>query len=85
MMILRKRQKPQILNDLGLSDVPKILIKNKIDIKENEITKLDLNESYIDQITTSAKEGTGLLDLRSQLLSLSYLHLNKKQKIYITN
>ena len=74
-----------ILNDLGLSDVPKILIKNKIDIKENEITKLDLNESYIDQITTSAKEGTGLLDLRSQLLSLSYLHLNKKQKIYIPN
>ena len=74
-----------ILNDLGLSDVPKILIKNKIDIKENEITKLDLNESYIDQITTSAKEGTGLLDLRAQLLSLSYLHLNKKQKIYIPN
>ena len=72
-----------ILNDLGLSDVPKILIKNKIDIKENEITKLYLNESYIEQITTSAKEGTGLLDLREQLLSLSYLLLNKKQKIYI--
>jgi len=74
-----------ILDDLGLSEVPKILIKNKIDIKENEITKLDLNESYINQITTSAKDGTGLKSLREQLLNLACIQINKKEKIYISN
>ncbi|MEC7837701.1 MAG: GTPase HflX [Chloroflexota bacterium] len=74
-----------ILDDLGLSEVPKLLIKNKIDIKENEITKLDLNESYINQITTSAKDGTGLKSLREQLLNLACIQINKKEKIYISN
>jgi len=74
-----------ILDDLGLSEVPKLLIKNKIDIKENEITKIDLNESYITQITTSAKDGTGLKSLREQLLELASIQISKKQKIYISN
>ncbi len=74
-----------ILDDLGLSEVPKLLIKNKIDIKENEITKLDLNESYINQITTSAKDGTGLKSLRDQLLNLACIQISKKQNIYISN
>jgi len=74
-----------ILDDLGLSEVPKILIKNKLDIRENEITKLDLNESYINQITTSAKDGTGLKSLREQLLNLACIQINKKEKIYISN
>ena len=74
-----------ILDDLGLSEVPKLLIKNKIDIKENEITKIDLNESCITQITTSAKDGTGLKSLREQLLELASIQISKKQKIYISN
>ena len=74
-----------ILDDLGLSEVPKLLIKNKIDLKEDEITKINLDDSYITQLTTSAKEGTGLINLREQLLNLSFDLINKKQNIYIPN
>lgn len=100
-----------ILEDLGLAEVPKILIKNKVDLLENDtnprgsewydnqdvsiysgyrkpngvISKLDLNESYINQITTSAKFGTGLIKLREQLLDISSMLLSKKQKIYLPN
>jgi len=98
-----------ILEDLGLAEVPKILIKNKVDLLENVsnprgskwydnqdasiysgyrkpngvISKLDLNESYINQITTSAKEGTGLKELRNYLAELSYNILTQKENIYI--
>ena len=72
-----------ILEDLGLSDVPKLLIKNKVDIIDHEIKKLNLNNSYISQVTTSAKEGTGLRELRNQLSNIACDLMRKKEKIYI--
>ena len=72
-----------ILQDLGLSDVPKLLIKNKVDIIDHEIKKLNLNNSYISQVTTSAKEGTGLRELRNQLSNIACDLMRKKEKIYI--
>ena len=73
----------KILDDLGLSKVPKILIKNKIDISNFTSEEILLNESYISQIETSAKLGNGLDDLRLLLIKASEIIINERDYIYV--
>mgnify|MGYP006099895877 FL=1 len=72
-----------ILLELGLNNVPKILIKNKIDLLQSPLEYLDLDDSYLAQISTSAKDGTGLNELRNSLLNTSKIIENKKKYILI--
>ena len=73
----------KILDDLGLSKVPKILIKNKIDISNFTSEEILLNESYISQIETSAKLGNGLNELRLLLIKASEIIINERDYIYV--
>ena len=73
----------KILDDLGLSKVPKILIKNKIDISNFTSEEILLDESYISQIETSAKLGDGLDDLRLLLIKASEIIIKERDYIYV--
>ena len=73
----------KILSELGLNKVPKILIKNKIDLLPISSEYLDLDESYLAQISTSAKDGTGINELRNSLLSTSQIVRNQKKYILL--
>ncbi|MQG12260.1 MAG: GTPase HflX [SAR202 cluster bacterium] len=72
-----------ILKDLGLAEVPKLLIKNKIDLLDNFDEIIDLDASYLAQISTSAKEGLGLEELRQGLITSAAIIQNEKSYIFI--
>ena len=72
-----------ILEDLGLAEVPKLLIKNKIDLLDNFDQIIDLDTSYLAQISTSAKEGLGIEELRQALITSAAIIQNEKSYIFI--
>lgn len=72
-----------ILEDLGLSEVPKLLIKNKIDLIDNINEIIDLDSSYLAQISTSAKNGIGFEELREALITSASIIKNENNYIYI--
>ena len=72
-----------ILEDLGLAEVPKLLIKNKIDLLDNFDQIIDLDASYLAQISTSAKEGLGIEELRQALITSAAIIQNEKSYIFI--
>ena len=72
-----------ILEDLGLSEVPKLLIKNKIDLIDNINKIIDLDSSYLAQISTSAKNGIGFEELREALITSASIIKNENNYIYI--
>ena len=72
-----------ILEDLGLAEVPKLLIKNKIDLLDNFDEIIDLDASYLAQISTSAKEGLGLEELRQGLITSAAIIQSEKSYIFI--
>ena len=72
-----------ILEELGLAEVPKLLIKNKIDLLDNFDEIIDLDASYLAQISTSAKEGLGLEELRQGLITSAAIIQNEKSYIFI--
>ena len=72
-----------ILEDLGLAEVPKLLIKNKIDLLDNFDQIIDLDASYLAQISTSAKEGLGLEELRQGLITSAAIIQSEKSYIFI--
>ena len=72
------REVSRVLTEIGASDVPQVLVFNKLDAVPNEHMPHQLRDTMefdgiqMDRFFVSAKTGAGLADLRLHLASLAY-------------
>ena len=65
----RLRTVEEVLNDIGASDQPRLLVLNKVDLLQDNADLLVLVNGQADHVTISARDGTGLGTLKQRVLS----------------
>lgn len=62
--VTRIEQVDEVLREIGAGEVPRLLVFNKIDLRESESARVELDEQGMPQrVFVSAKSGAGLADL----------------------